>query len=139
MEELVRNGVNILKDESILVNDEIYLVGRKDFEDMGRLQMNELVRSLDKDKFILVMDHQPTDYNNEANGGSDLVVSGHTHGGQVISLSILNPYLSQNDSVYGFKKINKTDFIVTSGISDWEIKMKNGCISEYVIININNK
>lgn len=138
-EELVRNGVNILNDESILVNDEIYLVGRKDFEDMGRLQMNELVRSLDKDKFILVMDHQPTDYDNEANGGSDLVVSGHTHGGQIIPLNILNPYLSQNDSVYGFKKINKTNFIVTSGISDWEIKMKTGCISEYVIININNK
>ena len=101
--------------------------------------MNELASNLGKNKFILVMDHQPTDYDNEANGGSNLVVSGHTHGGQIISLNILNPYLSQNDYVYGFKKINKTNFIVTSGISDLEIKMKTDCISEYVIININNK
>ena len=29
-----------------------------------------------------------------------------------------------------------TDFIVTSGISDWAIKFKTGCRSEYVIIDV---
>ena len=135
-EELTSNGVKVLKDESILVNDEIYLIGRKDFEDQSRLQIKDLVKDLDNDKFMVVIDHQPTDYDNESKEKLDLVVSGHTHGGQIIPLNYLNTYLSQNDSVYGYKNIDKTNFIVTSGISDWEIKMKTGCISEYVFIDL---
>ena len=45
-------------------------------------------------------------------------------------------YLSDNALVYGYEKRKNTNFIVTSGISDWEIKMKTGCKSEYVIINV---
>ena len=32
-----------------------------------------------------------------------------------------------------------SDFIVTSGISDWAIKFKTWCRSEYVIIDIQGK
>lgn len=134
--ELTKNNVKVLKDESILINDEIYLIGRQDFENTNRIDINSLTNSLDKSKYMLVIDHQPTDYQNESKANADLVLSGHTHGGQFIPLNILNPYLSQNNSVYGFKKVNKTNFIVTSGLSDWEIKLKTGCISEYVIINL---
>ena len=42
-----------------------------------------------------------------------------------------------NDSAYGHKKIGGTNFIVTSGISDWELHFKTGTKSEYVIIDIN--
>ncbi len=45
-------------------------------------------------------------------------------------------YLSDNALVYGYEKRKNTNFIVTSGISDWEIKMKTGCKFEYVIINV---
>jgi len=134
--ELTKNGVKILKDESTLINNEIYLIGRQDFENLNRMDINSLTKDLDNSKYMLVIDHQPTDYQNESEANVDLVLSGHTHGGQFIPLNILNPYLSQNNSVYGLKNINKTNFIVTSGVSDWEIKMKTGCISEYVIINL---
>ena len=41
-----------------------------------------------------------------------------------------------DDRVYGYEKRKNTNFVVTSGISDWAIKFKTGCKSEYVIINI---
>lgn len=85
---------------------------------------------------MIVINHQPADYQNELEANVDLVLSGHTHSGQFIPLNILNPYLSQNNSAPGLKSINKTNFIVTSGLSDWEIKMKTGCFSEYAIINL---
>ena len=134
---LIKNGIHILKDDVTLINDEIYLIGRKDYEDKSRKSIEDLVKDVDKSKYMIVIDHQPTDYTNEANSLVDLVLSGHTHGGQLIPLNILNPYVSENDNVYGNKLINKTNFIVTSGISDWEIKMKTGTFSEYVIIKIN--
>ena len=135
--ELTKNNVKVLKDESTLINDEIYLTGRKDYEDRSRLSIDNLVSKLDKNKYIIVLDHQPVDYDNEEKSNVDLVLSGHTHGGQLIPINYMNTMLSENDSVYGYKKINNTNFIVTSGISDWELKIKTGCISEYVIINLN--
>lgn len=59
----------------------------------------------------------------------DLVVSGHTHGGQLFPLmqfENLNA-LGGDDKVYGYEKRENTNFIVTSGISDWAIKFKTGC------------
>ena len=135
--ELTKNNVKVLKDESILINDELYIIGRKDYEDTSRSSIADLVKDLDKSKYMIVMNHQPTDYTNESNSEVDLVVSGHTHGGQLIPLNLINTLVSDNDAVYGYKKIKNTNFIVTSGISDWEIKIKTGCIAEYVLININ--
>ena len=133
---LEENGIKVLKDESILVNDEFYIIGRKDAEDKNRLSMNDLVKDLDKDKYMIVVDHQPTDYENQAESEVDLVLSGHTHGGQLIPITYINTLVSENYRVYGHEKRNKTDFIVSSGISSWDIRFKTGCISEYVVINV---
>ena len=91
--------------------------------------MEELTADLDPDKFSIVLDHQPQDYEAQAKAGVDLVLSGHTHGGQ----------LFPDDRVYGYEKRGSTNFIVTSGISDWAIKFKTGCRSEYLMLEIDGK
>lgn len=50
-----------------------------------------------------------------------------------------NIKIADDDRVYGYEKRGNTNFIVTSGISDWAIKFKTGCKSEYLIIDINGK
>ena len=44
-----------------------------------------------------------------------------------------------DDKIYGYEKRDNTNFIVTSGISDWAIKFKTGCKSEYLLIDIEGK
>ena len=68
-----------------------------------------------------------------------MVLSGHTHGGQLIPLKQIAELtgVGGNDKIYGTEHNINSDFIVTSGISDWEISFKTGCFSEYVIIDIN--
>lgn len=141
--ELEANGVHVLQDENVLIDDRFYLVGRKDASEQeesrgGRADISDLTASLDPDKYSIVLDHQPHDYAAEAEADADLVLSGHTHGGQLIPLGFLMDklHLGGIDSVYGYTRRENTDFIVTSGISDWAIKFKTGCISEYVIIDI---
>ena len=92
----------------------------------------------DPEKYIIVLDHQPSDYENEAETAADLVVSGHTHGGQLIPITYVGEWLGMNDRTYGYERRNNTDFIVTSGIADWEMDFKTGTISEYVIITVNS-
>ena len=44
--------------------------------------------------------------------------------------------MGANDNTYGYERRGSTDFIVTSGISDWAVIFKSGTKSEYVIIDI---
>ena len=37
---------------------------------------------------------------------------------------------------YGYKKIDNTNFIVSSGVGDWKVQFKTGCLAEYVVIDI---
>lgn len=136
--ELTKNGVIVLQDESVLIDDSIYVIGRQDFN-QSRLSMERLIAGLDSDKYMIVLDHQPRDYEAQAAAKVDLVLSGHTHGGQMLPLAPLVRKLGSNDMVYGYEKRDNTDFIVTSGISDWEIKFKTGCKSEFVVVDVNQK
>ena len=98
--------------------------------------MDELVKKLDTDKYIVVMDHQPHDYDNQEKAGVDMVLSGHTHGGQFFPVNNAGVWIGANDKTYGREKRTDTNFIVTSGISDWALKFKTGCKSEYVVIDV---
>lgn len=136
---LEENNINILADEVKLV-DNFYIIGRKDKSLGNRKEMSKLVKGLDKDKYMIVIDHEPSDYKNEEDEGVDLVLSGHTHGGQLFPLPIIGGLFFQvNDKTYGYERRGSTDFIVTSGISDWEIDFKTGTKSEYVIIDVKQK
>lgn len=144
--ELEKNGVTVLRDETVTVDDRFYIIGRNDASDEldfggSRKSMAELTQGLDPDKFSIVLDHQPRDYAAQAAADVGLVLSGHTHGGQLIPLMQLSNLfgLGGNDRVYGQETRNDTTFIVTSGISDWAIKFKTGCFSEYVVIDIEGK
>ena len=130
------NGVHILADSYELVDDRFYVVGRKDKSRGERKDMDDLLKGVDTDKYIIVLDHEPNDYKAEADSSADLVLSGHTHGGQFFPVTHLGVFMSMNDKTYGYERRESTDFIVTSGISDWEIKFKTGTKSEYVIVNI---
>ena len=71
--------------------------------------------------------------------GVDLVLSGHTHGGQLLPVNYVGEWTGVNAKTYGLERRGKTDFVVTSGISDWAIQFKTGCKSEYVVIDITGK
>lgn len=150
--ELEKNGVTVLQDETVLIDNRVYIIGRQDrSEEMiltgrsdvtdiggGRASMMQLTEGLDDSKYIIVLDHQPHDYQNQADVEVDLVLSGHTHGGQLLPINFIGELTGANDKTYGLEHRYHTDFIVTSGISDWALKFKTGCKSEYVLIDINN-
>ena len=134
--ELKDNNVIILEDESIEIGDNIVLIGRQDAEVKDRTKATDLTKDLDKDKYLIMLDHQPNDYENEQQAEVDLVLSGHTHGGQLFPLGEFGVLLGANDFFKGITTRDKTTFIVNTGISDWAIKFKTGTIAEYTVIDI---
>lgn len=134
-ENLYKNGVRILEDECVNLNG-VCIVGRKDRSSPGRKSASELTSSIDKSKYIIMLDHQPNDYENESKSGADLVLSGHTHGGHMFPAGAIGLAMGANDSVYGLTTRGDTSFIVTSGVSGWAIPFKTAAISEYVVIDV---
>ena len=134
--ELKKNGVTVLEDEALLVNDSFYVIGRMDKGAGNRKSASEMLYGLDLYKYKIMLDHQPNDYDGEAASGVDLVLSGHTHGGQMLPINRMGEWIGANDRTYGYEKRQNTEFIVTSGISDWAIDFKTGTKSEYVVLKI---
>ncbi|MBD5132072.1 MAG: hypothetical protein HDT28_05740 [Clostridiales bacterium] len=141
MAELQKNNVTVLQDEAILIDERFYVIGRQEAEEKrrgagDRADIADIVKDLDQTKYSIVINHQPTDYKNESEAKVDLVLSGHTHGGQFFPLGPFMKLFKLNDGVYGYEKRDNTEFIVTSGIADWAFKFKTGTKSEFVVIDI---
>ena len=134
------NGIIILKDEIYQVNDDLIIAGREDaaFGNVaGRKTIGELLEGVDNKKFILTLDHQPKQYKENSMAGTDLLLSGHTHGGQIWPANILFEIVKFDDAVYGYTKIDDyTQAIVTSGLAGWGFPVKTASPAEYVIIDI---
>ena len=134
---LRKNNVSVLEDDVVKITDKISLIGRKDRQSADRLMPNDF--GIEKNNYNIVLDHQPYDFENLEKSGVDLVISGHTHGGQMIPINRVGRIIGENDMTYGHEKRSSTDFIVSSGISNWELYFKTGCISEYFVINLTSK
>lgn len=136
LNELKKNNIKVLQDEIVVIDNKFYICGRQDFSVMDRKSTEELLSEVDKSKFTLLLDHQPIEYKEAEENGADMLLSGHTHGGQLFPLAYINTSISRNDMVYGFVQKGNTSFIVSSGISEWGFGFRTGCRSEYVVIDV---
>lgn len=133
-------GIHLLKDAVYQVNEELVIIGREDksAERRGaRKPIAELLAAVDHADLVLSVDHQPNDYAAQGAAGADLVLSGHTHGGQLFPLQFVQSIFGINDAVYGQVIIDQdTQAIVTSGIAGWRYPVKTAAPAEYVMIEI---
>ncbi|MBP5353613.1 MAG: metallophosphoesterase [Lachnospiraceae bacterium] len=133
------NGVVVLRDEVKLVADDFYIVGRRDTSE-SRKSIAELMETVDTSRYVIVLDHQPGDFPKEAAAGADLVLTGHTHGGQLMPLGLMARMLpmvfGDAEFLYGQRMYGTTACIVSSGMSSWEFRFKTGTVSEYVIVDV---
>ena len=133
---LVQVGINVLNDETYLINNELLIVGRKDNSFGNRLGSSQLLENENNNNFLLVIDHQPLDVTENSQNGYDLQLSGHTHNGQIFPLGIIMDVLGIYELNYGQKQIGTFTGIVSSGIGGWGYPIRTQSNCEYVIVDI---
>ena len=145
-EELERtidnSNIISLVDDTYTINNELTLIGRNDASftrDSGRKSSSELLEDIDKNDFLLMLDHQPIDLKKNKELGYDLQLSGHTHGGQIFPIGLMDNIFKVNEMNYGYKNMDNFSIIVSSGMAGWSYSFRTEKHSEYVIINIKNK
>ena len=127
-------GIKALDNESVLLNDAVWLVGRSDDVDRTRLSADELLTQVETAKPIIFLEHRPSAMDEVSALPVDLHLSGHTHGGQIFPLTLLMDWFSPLN--YGAKKIADTQFLVTSGYGIGPVPFRLGTRSEIWIITL---
>lgn len=132
--------IHVLMDESVLINDSFYIIGRKDKASSGfrsskkRLPISDLVSSINTKLPLIMLDHQPSDIASAAENGIDLSVSGHTHRGQMAPNHLITRRLFELD--WGYLKKGGLHTIVSSGFGSWGPPIRIGSRSEVVHIEV---
>lgn len=140
MKEFIEScGITLLTDESVLIDNKFYIVGRDDPQlskktDYTRLTPDELTDGLDKTKPIIVVEHQPKELQELADAGADLDINGHTHDGQMFPGNLTVKLMWEN--ACGYLQKDNMHNIVTSGVGIWGPNMRVGTRSEICVINV---
>lgn len=98
--------IKILEDDIYEINNELCIIGRKDRSDSEeRKSAQDLVSEFNKDYYTIIVDHQPCEINENSENGYDLMVSGHTHFGQIWPLGHLMNLFKINEMNYGYERV----------------------------------
>ena len=130
-------GIRILRDEWVKIAGELTLAGRDDAgwnNTSGRMSAEDLLSGTDPDTFIIVADHQPIEYEQCAQNGADLELSGHTHAGQIWPVGTLTEL--DGSLNYGLYHKDGIDVIVSSGIAGWGYSIRTEKHCEYVVVHL---
>jgi len=129
----------MLRDQSTLVADSVYIVGREDraisrFNGYQRKSLAQLMTGVDTKLPIILMDHQPFGLDEAVEQGIDLQLSGHTHYGQLWPVNYIVE--SIYELAWGYRKIGGTHFYVSNGVGTWGPPVRVGNRPEIVQIQI---
>lgn len=134
-----KSGMVLLYDENVIINDSVNLYGRADQErpnlgNITRKESGDLFKEVDVSKPIMVLDHEPREYDELEKAGVDLMMAGHTHDGQLWPTKIATDIIWENP--YGLWVKNAFHAITTSGLGLFGPNMRVGTIAEVCIIHV---
>ncbi|WP_027308139.1 metallophosphoesterase [Caloramator sp. ALD01] len=131
-------GIELIIDDVKKV-DGVYLVGRDDLSSSRvngkeRRSIKDLVEGLDKNKLIIVIDHQPRNIQEVKEAGVDLQLSGHTHKGQFFPVNYITGKIYDID--HGLMQEGDFTLVVSSGYGTWGPPIRVATMSEIVSIKV---
>lgn len=137
--EMDKVGVRVLTDQVEDVEGSFYIAGRKDRAAEqanlgGRMSVGQLLSEADLSKPVILLDHQPYALQTAADAGADLMLSGHTHRGQMAPAHLVTRRLFELD--WGYLKKGAMHVIVSSGYGLWGPPVRLGSRSEIIDIRL---
>jgi len=134
------HGIIVLRDTTLQLPNGVWIVGRDDRDGRryaggtGRHTLEELVRGIDPELPIIVLDHQPFNLSESIANRIDLLLSGHTHHGQLWPFNYITSKVFQISR--GYQKIDSTNFLVSSGYGTWGPPIRLASRSEIYFIKL---
>ena len=133
-----RCGIKLLKNETADSNG-VKITGINDIRtaQITSGDLDRILKEVSGEKFSIILSHQPLLYRELALKGRFLVLSGHTHRGQIFPFNLLT-YAFHN-YFYGLYSIGESLFYVTSGAGTWGPPMRLLAPSEIPVFRLTKK
>ncbi|NLO91982.1 MAG: metallophosphoesterase [Elusimicrobia bacterium] len=132
-----KSGIRPLRQETITLPCGMQLSGIDDIRE-SRMRMEELdqaLSKLDRNKPSIFLAHQPKQFERVAQAGASLILSGHTHDGQVFPFNLFVK-LAFPKYYYGLHRLENTWIYITSGTFYWGPPMRFFSRSEIPVIKL---
>ncbi len=132
-------GLTVLRNERAIVGDfggSLDLAGVDDWgakrQGFGRgYDLSSALRGRDPDRAVVLLAHQPRGFEEAAQSGVGLQLSGHTHGGQIWPWTLL-VHLAYHPYVAGLHAFGESSIYVSRGCGFWGPPLRVGAPPEIV-------
>ena len=128
------SGIVILRDSMVIAGNSFVVAGRNDSHTRMRKSVEEIMGTIPDSLPVILMDHRPTVISQIGSHAPDVVLSGHTHNGQLFPINIITRKVYELS--YGYMKKGEIHFFVSSGIRLWGPPVRTTGKSEIMVIDI---
>lgn len=131
---ITNSKMDLLINNSAIVNSKIYVVGVDDkqgkrFGSEGP-NMEKAMASVDRNKYVILLSHNPNYFKEALPFNIDLILSGHVHAGQVPPIEFFVPFIYKHS--YGLYNNGEGMAYTSSGTGSWGPPMRFLSSSEVV-------
>lgn len=127
-------GVKTLRSSSLLFEDNVLFHGLDDAQGGVPLRQSIKKLHLDKKHFQVLLYHRPTEAEVASKAGIDLMLTGHTHAGQIFPFNFL--VRLEFPKLKGFYDIAKMQLYVSPGAGTWGPPMRLGTRNTITVFDL---
>ena len=125
---LERLGVNVLRSASVFHDTEVQVIGIDDMDDAGQVGRELGKLDVDTDRYVILLYHRPRGLEDAAAAGVDLMLSGHTHNGQIFPFNLIVRRVFEH--IVGIYRHGSTTLYVSQGTGTWGPVLRFGTRAE---------
>jgi predicted MPP superfamily phosphohydrolase len=133
LNRLQRLGVRVLRTDTDS-HGEVQLIGIDDHDHALQVERELTKLEIDQDKFVVLLYHRPRGLGAAATAGVDLMISGHTHNGQIVPFNLVVGRVFEQ--TVGLFKEGLTHLYVSPGTGTWGPVMRLGSRGEVTLFEV---
>ena len=127
-------GVKVLRTQAVDQRGDISVIGIDDRDDALQVR-RELAKLAVRDHaFNILLYHRPRGFEAAAEAGVDLMLSGHTHNGQIFPFNLVVERFF--DRIVGMHQLDASRLYVSQGTGTWGPVMRLGTRSEITLFEL---
>lgn len=126
-------GVTVLRTKTT-VQGAVQLIGIDDSDNPLQVKREIAKLDIDRQRFVLLLYHRPRGLDAAAAAGVDLMISGHTHNGQIIPFNLVVKRVFEQ--TVGLFTHGQTKLYVSPGTGTWGPVMRLGSRGEVTLFEV---
>jgi predicted MPP superfamily phosphohydrolase len=133
VQRLQRLGVTVLRTASA-IHGPVQVLGIDDSESASQVERELAKLHIETQSFVLLLYHRPRGLSAAAAAGVDLMISGHTHNGQIVPFNLVVKRVFNR--IVGLFQHGQTHLYVSPGTGTWGPIMRLGSRGEVTLFEL---